>query len=118
MKAILKAYHHAAISQASTRADVKTHADVASFITTKWDQLEPYNSLCPSAGKGGDKCPTGCVATAMAQVMYYYRYPANYEWDKMKTTYSKTDSGEAVDAIAQLMLDCGTASFMNYTCWQ
>lgn len=113
MKAMLEAYHHAATSKAFTRADVKTHNDVAPFITTKWNQLEPYNALCP-AKLGEGVCPTGCVATAMAQVMYYYQYPANYEWDKMKTTYRKTDTGDAVDAVAQLMVDCGTASFMNY----
>ena len=115
MKAMLEAYYHAATSQAFTRANVQTHDDIAPFITTKWNQLEPYNLLCPSAGKGGEPCPTGCVATAMAQVMYYYQYPANYEWDKMKTAYSKTDSGEAVDAVAQLMVDCGTACFMDYS---
>ena len=114
MKAMLEAYYHAATSQAFTRANVQTHDDIAPFITTKWNQLEPYNALCP-AKLGEGVCPTGCVATAMAQVMYYYQYPANYEWDKMKTAYSKTDSGEAVDAVAQLMADCGSACFMDYS---
>lgn len=114
MKAMLEAYYHAATSQVFTRANVQTHDDIAPFITTKWNQLEPYNALCP-AKLGEGVCPTGCVATAMAQVMYYYQYPANYEWDKMKTAYSKTDSGEAVDAVAQLMADCGSACFMDYS---
>jgi len=113
MKAMLEAYHHAATSRAFTKADVKTHDDVAPFIITKWNQLEPYNTLCP-AKLGEGVCPTGCVATAMAQIMYYYQYPVNYEWGKMKTTYSKDDTGDVVDAVAKLMLDCGTASFMNY----
>jgi hypothetical protein len=42
---------------------------VAPLIQTQWDQGDPYNLLCP----GGSV--TGCVATAMAQVMYYWRYP-------------------------------------------
>ncbi len=113
MKAMLDAYHHIAISQTSSKADVQIHDDVAPFITTKWNQMEPYNVFCPATLSKG-VCPTGCVATAMAQVMYYYQHPANYEWDKMKTTYSASDSGESVNAVAQLMVDCGTASFMNY----
>ena len=39
------------------------------FIKTKWDQGPPYNLFCPK------DCPTGCVATAMAQIMFYYGFP-------------------------------------------
>lgn len=114
MKAMLEAYHYAATSQTLTRTDVPTHADVAPFITTRWNQLEPYNNQCPAELLEGT-CPTGCVATAMAQVIYYYQHPTAYEWEKMKTTYSKTDTGEAADAVAKLMADCGTACFMKYS---
>ena len=40
---------------------------VQPLLSTTWDQGSPYNSMCP--GSGWSKCPTGCVATAMAQVM-------------------------------------------------
>ena len=48
-------------------------AKVEPFMTSKWNQDSPYNSKCP---KFKDKtAPTGCVATAMAQILYYYKYP-------------------------------------------
>ena len=46
---------------------------VEPLIQTQWDQDEPYNNLCP--GTGSDKSYTGCVATAMAQVMKYWNWP-------------------------------------------
>jgi hypothetical protein len=42
----------------------------------EWNQSPaPYNSLCPVDPPTGRTCPVGCVATAMAQVIYYYKYP-------------------------------------------
>ena len=48
---------------------------VGPLITTQWDQDKPYNNLCP--GTGTNKAYTGCVATAMAQVMNYWQWPIN-----------------------------------------
>ena len=48
-------------------------AVVGPLIQTKWDQDAPYNNLCP--GTGRNKAYTGCVATAMAQVMNYWQWP-------------------------------------------
>lgn len=50
--------------------------DVAPLLSCKWDQGSPYNMYCPedAAGPGGHVY-VGCVATAMAQIMYYWRYP-------------------------------------------
>lgn len=43
---------------------------------TEWCQEpDPYNALCPVDPASGKRCPVGCVATAMAQLLYYYRYP-------------------------------------------
>lgn len=51
-------------------------SDVAPLLLSTWDQGANYNLLCPldPAGPGG-RVWAGCVATAMSQVMYYYRYP-------------------------------------------
>lgn len=114
MKAMLEAYHYAATRTVKTRADIPTHADISPMIKTNWDQLAPYNNECPTDGETGEKCPTGCVATAMAQLMYYYKWPNTFNWDVMKATYSSTDSGEAVDAVAKLMADVGKNVFMSY----
>jgi len=53
--------------------------DVAPLVTSLWDQTFPYNAMCPKdpgspSGYYG-RCPVGCVATAMSQVMYYWRWP-------------------------------------------
>ena len=47
---------------------------IAPLLSTRWDQGAPYNDDCPSVSSPvmpNGKAPTGCVATAMAQVMKY-----------------------------------------------
>ena len=44
------------------------------FIKTYWNQGTPFNNLCPQIN--GSAAPTGCIATAMAQIMKFYQYPA------------------------------------------
>jgi hypothetical protein len=61
---------HCLTSSATHKAP--THDAIAPMLTTKWDQGDPYNDMCPDFfGQG--KCITGCEATALAQVMYYHR---------------------------------------------
>jgi hypothetical protein len=55
------------------RVQLDEHAAVVPLLTSSWDQGEPYNRLCPKDGTTNSV--TGCVATAMAQVLYYYKYP-------------------------------------------
>lgn len=59
-------------------------AAIAPMIQTKWNQYEPYNLMCPDGNNvdfdedgydAENRCVTGCVATAMAQLMYYWRWP-------------------------------------------
>ena len=50
-----------------------THATIAPLLSTTWDQTDPYNQSCPDFLTTGRKAVTGCVATAMAQVMYHHR---------------------------------------------
>ena len=55
-------------------------AVVEPLLTSKWNQNRYYNTLCPDTIVGGgfdDHTPNGCVAVAMAQIMYYHRYPIN-----------------------------------------
>lgn len=52
------------------------HAPIQKMMDTKWGQDEPFNGACPDFfGKG--KTLTGCVATAMAQVLYYHHTNPN-----------------------------------------
>lgn len=57
--------------QAPRRAP--THAAIPVLLTCQWDQDYPYNMYCPQFFDTGETCVTGCVATAMAQIMYYHR---------------------------------------------
>ena len=69
--------------QAKARKAVNLTTTVAPLLTSKWNQCKPYNDLCPVAPDdndpyliyGGRAC-SGCVATAISQVMYYYKWPA------------------------------------------
>ncbi len=104
----------------------------------EWDQGTPYNNLCPTFTNG--QAVTGCVATAMAQVIRYYRYPTQlqnnipsytsksgftsseitassttYDYNKMLGQYvSGNYSDEQASAVATLMLHCGCAVQMEY----
>lgn len=105
----------------------------------KWNQRAPYNNMCPLYDDT-NRSVTGCVATAMAQVMMYHQYPkalkatikayttkskgiyipeissgATYDWDNMLSDYSKSDYSSAqADAVAKLMYHCGAAVKMDY----
>ncbi len=45
---------------------------IAYLLTTTWNQGAPYNNFCPLFLNTTERCVTGCVATAMAQVLAYY----------------------------------------------
>lgn len=105
----------------------------------KWNQSEPYNNMCPKYD-GTNLSATGCVATAMAQVMMYWKYPnelkadiqgyktstheltvagelkgQKYDWDNMLPTYTNNNYTQTqADAVAKLMLHCGKAVSMDY----
>ena len=56
----------------------KSIQDVLPLCTSLWDQGFPYNEDVPTdstCGSFGDHVTTGCVATAMSQIMYYWRWP-------------------------------------------
>ena len=116
---------------------------VEPLVQTKWGQGTPYNDSCPydanaSGASYNYHTPVGCVATAMAQVLYFWKYPTRgkgyhtytsanygtiqsanfekttYDWNNMTTTYSKNSSAVAIRAVAQLMYHCGVSVEMNY----
>lgn len=122
------------------RATNIQHSAIEPLVTTEWDQLIPYNLKCTDRGSNFGVY-TGCVATAMAQVINYHKYPAQgigehtyqfpkdsktytgysnfaehtYVWDKMMDTYAYNNNPDgSEDAVATLMHDCGIAVDMNY----
>lgn len=140
---------HAAIQQglqptSARRSPLRTsgRTDVAELVQTKWDQSTPYNNLLPSLGEGQTgsyALATGCVATAMAQVMYKHSWPettgvgshsykgindltfeadfgnTTYAWSNMLLDYKNmTYNSDQANAVATLMYHCGVAVDMKY----
>ncbi|MDE7407831.1 MAG: C10 family peptidase, partial [Muribaculaceae bacterium] len=91
-------------------------APIGPLCQTLWDQTWPYNLECPVVGSAA--APTGCVATAMAQVMYYHQWPKDgtFDWDNMLLSYETNgNSTEAQNtAVAHLMRSCGESVSMSY----
>lgn len=109
---------------------------VEPFIKTLWGQGDPYNFLTPEIN--GQHTPSGCVATAMSQIMKYYTYPAQgkgmgyytiegnssritekisgvYKWDEMLDNYKAYElTDEQRLPVATLMKDAGLATHMEY----
>jgi hypothetical protein len=89
---------------------------VGPLLTTTWGQYDGYNEKVKSCGDG-ENAPTGCVATAMAQVMRYYEWPNTYNWSIMPDI-SHNPLYEGSQEIAQLMADIGEDHLldMDYSC--
>lgn len=108
----------------------------------QWNQIIPYNKMCPMYNST-DRSVTGCVATAMAQVMMYYQYPKTlqadipayvtrtkylsipqinkgerYDWNNMLPQYASYEPLNYTDAqaaaVAKLLYHCGVACEMDY----
>lgn len=102
------------------------------LCSTLWDQSPYYNNLCP----GGSV--TGCVATAMAQIMKKWNYPTTgvgshtytdatygvqtvnfgtttYAWASMPTQLSGSSTNAQKTAVATLMYHCGVSVNMQYS---
>ena len=114
-----------------------TKTPIAPLLNSQWNQDQPYSDQCPIVN--GKRAATGCSITAMAQIMYYYRWPADstkaipgytpdnskgtnyptlpaleptiFNWDKMYPSYKNNEDGTEV---AKLMKYLGTASKAEY----
>ena len=77
---------------ASPRNAIQKHPSIPELVTTYWDQGSPYNQNCPNYfGQG--KSVTGCVATAMAQILYYQRDKStNRTLAEMPSYYAMTNN--------------------------
>jgi hypothetical protein len=105
---------------------------VEPMLTTFWDQGYPYNGYCPRGSV------TGCAATAQAQVMNYWKYPAFgqgshsythvrygvqqadfghtlYDWENMPVEATASSPMVEKEAVALLMYHCGVSLEMDYS---
>ena len=114
---------------------------VASRMTCRWNQAEPYNMYCPLVNSESDeRTVTGCEATAVAQVLYYHgmrlggtttttktipgytkgnytiddKEPYEFDWSKMEDSYAASDVSESAQEVARLMEYVGAGVYMKY----
>ena len=107
---------------------------VPPMLTALWDQIEPYWNHCPVIGN--TPCLTGCPATSLSMVFYYWKYPVEstppvpaynyglslpalpsitFDWDNMLDEYVEGNYNEAqADAVAWLMRYIGQEEHMDY----
>lgn len=102
----------------------------------QYNQDVPYNNACPTYN--GERCFTGCVATAVAQIMRYWQYPSAgtgsksyrtlthniscsydfsahpFDWDNMLPAYTGNETPQETNAVGNLMLACGMACEMDF----
>lgn len=135
------AEHPAAVSRSAS--DITDEREsVAPQLTTVWNQSTPFNDNCPF--DGDRRAPTGCLATALAQIMNYWEYPAEpsgaitytdayghvrscsfdgkpFLWNDMADNYNADENGsvsytpEQASAVAWLMEAVGHATQMKYS---
>lgn len=105
------------------------------LVRTMWGQFAPYNDFCPMDGK--ERCVTGCVATAVAQILAYFQWPLqpkgtgeamcggkrhtldlngiSFNYRLMTTVYNSHSSISQRQAVAMLMRAVGYAVNMKYS---
>ena len=115
-----------------------TRPSIAPMLKTQWGQSTPFNNLCPMVGS--NRSVTGCLATAMAQVMKHHNWPevgegsrsyelnlggetvtlsvdfgeTTYDWENMLNNYSTGYNEQQANAVATLLYSCGVACGMDY----
>lgn len=120
------------------KSERKAVEPIPYFVKSQWGQDSPYNYYCP-LDTAGDLCVTGCVATAMAQAINYYKKPAhthggiisyktrslgrsesfnydsyNINWDNILNIYDDSSLDVQKQEVARLMHACGVSVYMNY----
>ena len=110
---------------------------VAPLLTAEWDQRDPYCLHCPKCD--GVYSVTGCAATSLAMVFYYWKYPFDptpevegyfcsscesnipalpstiFDWDNMLDRYTGDYTPAQADAVARLMRYIGQEEHMYYS---
>ena len=113
---------------------------ISPLMTTAWHQSTPYNSWCPYITGTTTRAATGCVATAGAQVVYYWHKdnPDYYgattptysygdapvtesvakgtpiKWDLMLDNYNSSYPDEFGDAVGEFVFALGAATWLTY----
>lgn len=112
-------------------SEAKTYPRISPLLgDIEWNQSYPWDQYCPSG------TPVGCVATAMAQVVRYWKYPDQcrgshtwewdgtthhvdfdsvaYNWDLMFGSYNRWATQAQMDEVARLSYHCGVSINMMW----
>jgi hypothetical protein len=122
----------------SVEASLARGAIAGPLLETAWGQDAPYNlQTPPNSCNSGENTLTGCVATAWAQLMRYWEWPAEgtgshsykwngrtiladfnvtYRWDNMPGTINASSSAVQKQAVAQLIYHVAVAADMDFGC--
>ena len=116
----------------------KDGKNVAQLLSTQWAQGSGYNNYCPEwSGADNGRCVTGCVATAMAQIIRYHQYPARgfyheqyihpsygvlradfdsttYNYNLMPNQVNYYSPANQQNEVSKLCYHCGIAVHMTY----
>jgi hypothetical protein len=117
--------------------DTRTTSQVSPLLPVQWGQGTPYNQTVPKSctNRTDGKAPAGCVATAVAQIMAYWRHPASIDgtamnWTELTRYTARPDAYDNVrgklsvnnssplfrNQVAHLMERIGKYTKMNYGC--
>ena len=105
-------YQSTMVGNLSHRGGDCTMTTVGPLLQTSWGQKGAYNDKSPlidGCSSEDGRAPTGCVATAMAQIMRFHEFPRSYDWDAMPDHSGSMET-------ARLMRDIGDAVNMTYGC--
>lgn len=132
---------YAAANKAQHKAEPRKRAERAEIeplCKTLWNQDAPFNDLCPEDYATKMRCATGCVATAMSQVMKYHNWPekgqgsntykpnnsnvqistnfanVTFDWDNMLDVYTSDATDAQKEAVATLMVNAGYSVKMDF----
>ena len=125
--------------KAAMKREAGSYTPIAPLLGgIEWSQNAPFNNLCPKYD-GKHNAVTGCVATAMAQIMRYWKYPSSllegipayvshrynipidsipngigYDWDNMPEKHFRDLTNNQAFAVATLMQHIGASVKMDY----
>lgn len=145
MRHWMKSYSHTITNLPSSarRVSHKQREAVPALIQTCWDQTGVYAKYCPTVKNPDDpnspeySTLTGCVATAMAQIINYYQWPKSLpalpeyttsslgifrpalpsesiDYSILRPRYFWDEDDESVDELNKLLIYCGQSCQMDY----
>ena len=132
----LQAHPKLEVERPRYKAAPRPSANVEPLLTAMWNQEYPYYNQCPVSM--GARCLTGCAATSLSMIFYYWKYPTEptptipayttrtlqmhlgelqpitFDWDNMLDSYRGNPNSQQINAMAWLMRYVGQAESMDY----